>query len=89
MKSDIKKDFDLLLKFLHKSQGLLPDFVWECRRPESNFKDTYKHAWKLNRYGDEIWEKLSPEGKARWFYIINKPYKKYLKKSKGEKQWRK
>ena len=79
-KSPIKKDLDLLLKFLHKSMGLLPDFCWECRRPEANFKTTYHCAWKLNRYGDKIWEQLSQETKDRWFYLINKPYKKALKK---------
>ena len=87
-KSPIKKDLDLLLKFLYKSGGLLPDFCWECRRSDYDEETYYRCAWKLNRYGDKIWEQLSQETKDRWFYLINKPYKKALKEMEGVK-WQK
>lgn len=79
-KSPIKKDLDLLLKFLIMSDSYLPDFHWDYRRPEADFKTTYHCAWKYHRKADYIWEKLSKEGKDRCWYLREKPYKRALKK---------
>ena len=81
-KSDTKKDLDLLMKFLQKSLHSLPEFTWECHelRKDITFEKVYKSAWRLNQYGEKIWSKLSLSGKTRWFFLLNKPIRKVLKR---------